>query len=156
MKRHDMRWSVADRMAALAVGMGFLLSFLWVAVPSDLFIRTVALTVEGDRVRFVRELPFGQVDAQWRAEITLIDGDGFECNSGPWNVATYQPINGNTVTYQIGSWARQCLEAGPPFYLTTTRRVLLFGAIPLRRQIDVTEVQGDRPPGPIVFLPAEG
>ena len=154
--RYDHRWSFADRLGAVLVLLGMLATLAWFLLPSTLFIRTVAMDVKGATVRFVRELPFGTVDARWRAEITLIDGGGFECNSGAWVTATYQPVQGNTVTYQLGDWADDCVDAGPPFYLTTTRQVMLFGVIPLRQDTDVTEIEGTRPPGPIVVIPREG
>lgn len=116
----------------------------WWLTPSDLFIRSVSLTVEGDVVRFTRELPRGGVRARWHSEITLIDGEEYECNSGGWAIAHYQEVPGNTVRYTIGSWADRCIEAGPPFYITTTRQVLLFGFLPLRPSTERTEIQGTR------------
>ncbi|NOD65749.1 hypothetical protein [Ruegeria sp. HKCCD6109] len=111
----------------------------WLFVPSTLFVNPISMTLKGDQVRFVRETPYGTVQARWRSEITLI-GDGFECNSGRWQEATYQEIKGNTVTYRIGDWANDCLEAGPPFFLRTTRKVILFGWLPLRPDVSTTEV----------------
>ncbi|SLN74723.1 hypothetical protein ROJ8625_04087 [Roseivivax jejudonensis] len=153
---YDMRWSFSDKLGAVLVILGIIGTALWLCLPSSLFIRPVSLQVAGDNVRFVRELPFGTVDAVWRSEITLIDGDGYECNSGDWQEATYQEIAGNTVTYRLGDWAERCLDAGPPFYLMTKRRVMLFGVIPLRASVDLTEVEGERPPGPVVFTPEGG
>ncbi|KQI67058.1 hypothetical protein AN189_17705 [Loktanella sp. 3ANDIMAR09] len=141
----QVQWSIMDKLAGVLVVLALVVSGAYLAVPSSLFLRDVSMTVDGDRVRYVRETPFGDVTAEWHAEITLIDGDGFECASGPWQVATYQAIPGNTVTYNLGSWADDCLEAGPPYYLTTTRRVLLFGVIPLRKMTQRTEVEGERP-----------
>lgn len=130
-----------------------ILGGIWFAVPSSVFIRNISISVEGRTIRYVRETPFGDVTAEWQAEITLIDADGFECNSGGWNVATYQVAPGNTVTYDLTDWADPCLEAGPPFYLTTTRRVLLFGVIPLRQVVQRTEVEGERTPVTILVVP---
>ncbi|KQI68685.1 hypothetical protein AN189_07190 [Loktanella sp. 3ANDIMAR09] len=134
-----------NRLFYAALTVAILVGAAILAIPSSLFLRDISLTVDGRTVRYVRETPFGDVTAEWHAEITLIDGDGFECASGPWAVATYQQIPGNTVTYDLGSWADKCIEAGPPFYLTTTRRVLLFGVIPLRKMVQRTEVEGERP-----------
>lgn len=127
------------------------LTVLWACVPSSIFLRNISLTVHGDVVQYVRETPFGSVDARWRAEIVLIDGENMECNSGAWKTATYQKKAGNSVTYRLGDWARDCLDAGPPFYLTTTRQVLLAGIIPLRQQVQTTEVEGDRV-SPLIFI----
>ena len=142
-----MRWSLLDKLALLAVIAGMILTVLWLAFPTSLFIKQVSLSVENRTVRFVRELPYGHISARWRSEITLIDGDGYECNSGAWRVAEYQPILGNTVTYDLGEWADRCIVAGPPFYLTTVRQALIFGVIPLRPDRQTTEVQGERPRG---------
>lgn len=144
-----MRWSVLDKLALLAVIFGMISTVLWISFPTSIFIKQVSLTVENRTVRFVRELPFGIVSAQWRSEITLIDGDGYECNSGSWRVAEYQPIPGNTVTYDLGAWADRCIVAGPPFYLTTVRQALIFGVIPLRPDRQTTEVHGERPRGQV-------
>lgn len=149
------RWSFSDKLQAALVVIGFILTALWFAFPSSAFINQVSLTVAGDKVRFIRELPYGTVTARWRSEITLIDGDGFECQSGGWRLAEYQMIKGNTVTYKLGPWGQDCLDAGPPFYLTTTRQVLLLGVIPLRPDSQTTEVQGERPRGQSGFSVGE-
>ena len=117
-----------------------LIFFAWLSVPSSLFIREISTTVDGHEITFVRELPLGSVTAEWQTEITLIDEGGFECNSGAWRVAYYQEAPGNTVRYELQPWADACIDAGPPFYITNTRRVLLFGVIPLRRVVSVTDV----------------
>ena len=117
-----------------------LLAVLWYSVPTSVFIREISTTVDDGRVRFVRETPWGDVTAQWQSEITLEDGT--ECNSGEWGIANYQVIPGNTVEYALGDWAAPCLEAGQSFYLRNVRRVLLFGVIPLRADVSVTETDG--------------
>ncbi|KQI68176.1 hypothetical protein AN189_12340 [Loktanella sp. 3ANDIMAR09] len=127
----------------------------WLLLPSGLFLRDISMTVDGRTVRYVRETPFGSVTAEWASEITLIDGEEFECSSGGWRVATYQEVQGNTVTYDLGAWADKCLEAGPPYYLTTVRRVLLLGRIPLREMRTITEVQGTRQPIELILVPVE-
>jgi len=127
------RW---DKTAILAS----LTFFAWLAIPSSLFIREISTNVMGGEVTFVRELPLGPVTAEWQTEITLINEGGFECNSGDWQIAHYQEIQGNTVRYELQDWAAACIDAGPPFYITNTRRVLLFGVIPLRRVVSVTDV----------------
>lgn len=151
----ELKWHFADRLAAVLVVIGLLVSATWFLFPTRHLIREVALNVSGETVRFIRELPYGHVTARWRSEITLIDGDGFECNSGAWAEAEYQPIPGNTVTYRLGHWADACLDAGPPFYLTTTRQALLWGVIPLRPSRATTEVQGERDPAFQVIVPTD-
>ena len=117
-----------------------LVFFAWLSVPSSLFIREISTTVDGHEITFVRELPLGPVTAEWQTEITLINAGGFECNSGAWQVAYYQETPGNTVRYDLQPWANACIDAGPPFYITNTRRVLLFGLIPLRSMVTVTDI----------------
>jgi len=146
----NLHWSFADKFAALVVVVSIILTSLWLLVPSAFFIRDVSMTVTDGVARYVRETPYGPKYARWQAEITLIDGDGYECQSPGWQTAYYQEEPGNTITYRLGEWADTCLAAGPPFYLTTTRRVMLFGAIPLRQMVQRTEVQGQRP-GPVDF-----
>ena len=141
---HDLRWTRTDKFMLLFVILGVSLTILWWAMPSSLFIRTISITVQDNQVRFVRELPFGEVHGRWRAEITLIDGGGYECSSGGWREAFYQMEDGNTVVFDLGEWAADCIEAGPPFYLRRTQSVLLFGVIPLRPETITTEVQGER------------
>ena len=114
--------------------------FAWLSLPSSLFLREISTTVIGSQVTFVRELPLGPVTAEWQTEITLINEGGFECNSGAWQIAYYQEIKGNTVRYELQPWADDCINAGPPFYITNTRRVLLFGLIPLRSTVTVTDI----------------
>ena len=134
-----MRWFL-DRLA-LAMVAG---AALWVVVPSSLFIHPISLTIDAEGIsRFTRELPLGEVRARWHSEITLIDGEEFECNSGDWQFANYQQVPGNTVTYGSGDWADACFAAGPPFYITTTRQVLLFNVIPLRPMVTRTDILGE-------------
>lgn len=121
------------------------LTIAWALVPSSVFIRVISMDItEEGVVRFVRETPMGAVQARWHSEIYLVDADGRECNSGDWHWANYQPVPGNVVSYEIGEWADRCLEAGPPFYIVTTRQVMLFGIIPLRPDVHRTDVQGTR------------
>lgn len=122
---------------------------VWVCLPSSMFIRTVSMTVDGAAVRFIRETPFGGVRASWVSEITLANGQ--ECNSGSWRQAYYQEQPGNLVTYELGAWAAPCIEAGPPYYMTTTRMVWLFDVIPLRPDRTRVEVLGDDPA--VLILP---
>lgn len=126
-----------------------LFGLLWLAVPSTVFLRPVAtlLDVDTGRVTFTRETPFGTVTARWRTEITLVGRDDFECNSGRWSIATYQQRAGDTVQYQIGEWANDCVEAGPPFIMRTVRQVLLFDVIPLRPDTDIVLVETIRTVG---------
>jgi hypothetical protein len=141
------RWSMSDRIKLTFVILGFIVTALWFAFPTSFFIKPVSLTIEGREGRFVRETPYGLVAGRWRSEITLIDGDGFECSTKEWKLEDYQPIKGNAVTFNLGPWADDCIEAGPPFYLTTTRQVLLFGFIPLREDRQRTEILGETPRG---------
>lgn len=140
------KWSKADKLAAAVVFFALIVTTLWMTFTTAFFIRNISMTVQNSLVRYVRETPHGEVTAEWQAEITLIDGDGFTCPSGPWQATTYQNIPSNAVTYNLGVWADDCLKAGPPYYMTVTRRALLFGVIPLRQTIQTVEVQGARDP----------
>lgn len=131
------------------------LALIWVSIPSSAFIRQVSLSVTNGTVQFVRELPLGEVSARWWSEITLIDGEEFECNSGLPQMAFYQHVAGNTVRYGLGEWAQPCLESGPPFYLTTHRQVMLFGIIPLRPSRAITKIEGERVPVNVLVVPLE-
>lgn len=126
-------------------GIAVVLAVLWTMVPTNLFIREVAFDIDGRTVAFVREVPYGPVRGRWHSEITLINGGGVECNSGAWAFANYQIVPGNTVVYQIGDWATRCIQAGPPFYITTTRQVMLFDLIPLRPSTYISRIEGVRP-----------
>lgn len=119
-----------------------LLLLVWACVPSSVFLKPVSWRLDGELVRFVRETPFGDVSANWESEITLIDGDNFECyGSGQ---AIYQVEPTNAVTYNIGTWARRCLDAGPPFTVRHTWQVVLFDLIPLRKTSVTLVVEGVR------------
>ena len=148
------RWSSIDILAAFLVIVGIVVTSLWFAFPSSSFIREISTTLEGKRVIFVRELPYGETTARWWSEITLIDADGFECASGAPQTSFYQQAPGNTATWDLGDWAMSCLDEGPPFYLTAHRQVMLFGIIPLRPMRSTTEVQGIRP-STVVNIPTE-
>lgn len=115
---------------------------VWPAVPSSIFLRPVSWTIDGETIRFVRETPFGDVTADWTAEIRLIDGDGFECHGD--GRAYYQVEPTNAITYKIGEWARNCITAGPPFTIRLSWQVLLFDVIPLRKTSTTLVVEGLR------------
>jgi hypothetical protein len=143
--RH-INWSVADKLATVIVLVALISTALWMTFTTSFFIKDISLTVQGSFVRYVRETPHGNVTAEWQTEITLIDGDGFTCMSGPRQPTVYQEIRGNAVTYNLGVWADDCLTAGPPYYMTVTKRALLFGVIPLRQSVQTVEVRGERDP----------
>lgn len=117
---------------AIAMGMLSIILALgvYLAVPSSMFFRPIALTIDGDDLRFVRETPFGAVDVSWSAEMVLLATEGYECvGSG---VREIQPAPGNVVRGKIGPWAEFCIDLGPPFVLRYHYQVLLFGWLPLR------------------------
>jgi len=113
---------------------------LWIATPSSLFIQPISTKVEGTKVTFVRQLPYGAISARWWSDITLVGDAGLECTSGAPRRAYYQETNGNTVTFHLGAWASDCVDAAAPYYLTTWRQVMVFGLIPLRASRDSTEI----------------
>ena len=154
MTSKKLTWNFADRLGLFGCVAFLFVTPLWILFPTDYLIREISYEVRGDRVRFVRETPFGAITARWRSEITLLDRDGLECRSGGWQLARYQHVRGNTITYEIGDWAAKCLADGPPYYVTNTRQALLFGVIPLRASVSITEVQSDDDQ-PFASLPDE-
>lgn len=119
-----------------------LILIVWACIPSSLFLNPVSWKIDGNLIRFVRETPFGGVRANWEAEITLIDGGGFECRGS--GTAFYQVEPSNAVTYKIGEWARDCINAGPPFTIRQTWQVVLFDLIPLRKTSVTLVIEGIR------------
>lgn len=117
-----------------------LLAVLWILTPSSLFVRHVSTQIDGNTVTFTRETPFGTVRGRWISTISLLDGR--ECNSDFWAIAEYQEIPSNIVVYELGDWAADCIDIGPPYTITTYRSVMLFGFIPLRPDRTVTQVAG--------------
>lgn len=149
------RWTRTVRFLDWISLVAVLLAVGWIAVPSSVFLRPVAFDVQADMVRFVRETPFGTVQGEWFSEITLIDGNGLECNSGEYRAATYQAIEGDAVSYRLQDWARPCLDAGPPYFVSNSRRIILFGFLPLRPVRTVSEIQGERVSTQIIIVPIE-
>jgi hypothetical protein len=125
-----------DLLPVLAI----LLFALWYAVPSSLFMQPISWKLTGNEVRFVRITPYGDVIANWKSEITLINRDGFECYGS--GTSFYQEEPTNTVSYELGDWARRCIEAGPPFTIRQTWQVVLFDIIPLRPTEIIIVVEG--------------
>ena len=116
---------------------------LWMALPTSLFIRAESLTVNDERVAtFVRQTPFGDVSAEFLQEITLLDGTDFECRMDGYMPAFYQSRKSNVVRYRLGSWADDCLEHDVDYTITTSRRVVVAGWLPLRPHttVDLVEV----------------
>lgn len=103
---------------------------VWLVTPSSMFFAPVSMTLEGDTLTFVRDTPFGEVDVEWVGEISVINSDGFECAGSGVRIAQETP-NG-IVSGRVGTWARACLDAGPPFVIRYRYKVWLFGLIPLR------------------------
>ena len=148
-----MKWSLIDKLSLGVVLFGLFVAPLWLAFPTSRFIQPISLTLTDRRVVFVRELPLGTVHARWRTEITM--PDGFECNSGDWKFARYQVIRANRVSYDLQPWADACLKIGPPFYMSTTRQVLVFGLLPLPSATHVVEIPGLVDPEIILIIPKE-
>lgn len=154
-KPDHMRWSFWDKVGAGSAVTILVIFALWFFFPTGHFIRHISLAVDHNSVRFVRETPYGPVSARWHSEITLIDNNGYTCSSGGWRYNEYEPIPGNTVSFDFEDWAKRCISAGPPYYLTTVRQVMLFGIFPLRPDRQVTEIQGERPDTTIIVIPVE-
>jgi len=103
---------------------------VWIVTPSSMFYSPVSLNLEGDRLTFVRDTPFGEVQIEWIGEITLLKQDHYECGGSGRRLA--QPEPGGVMSATIGAWAKPCLDAGAPFILRFQYQVMLFGIIPLR------------------------
>lgn len=121
-------------LAATIVGLQILI-FL---VPTSVFIRPIEFQVEGRYYTFARELPFGNVEGIVHTEIRMPNGD--ECKS-PWLPNDWNETNSNVIRAEIGQWAWPCVDRGEPYYINVTRRVLLFGFIPLWPQVMTTYVE---------------
>ena len=159
------RWNILDKLSGVLLFVALIFGGIYVSVPSSLFVRTISLSYDEQSqhftfVRHVSPLLSLKITAydesvrrghagRWWATITLIDGDEFECSSGAPRSAFYQYTPGNAVTYTVDDWAQPCLDAGPPFYITIHRRVLLFGVIPLYPSLSESGIGGglrDAPP----------
>lgn len=132
------------RVVIVAMGAVVLALVAWVSTPSAMFFNPVSLTLEGERLTFVRDTPFGEVNILWIGEIILLDQDNFEC-SGQGNRMA-QVADGNVVSANIGVWARPCIEAGAPFILRYQYQVVLWGLIPLRPVEISLKVNGEVAP----------
>lgn len=155
----------ADFASAGALALGL----VWASVPSSLFVKPIELhfDIEAQKFRFTREvsswLMIDRGDSRgkghvgrWWSEIVLIDARDFECQSGSPQSAFYQQKPGNTVEYRLGDWAQECIDAGPPFYVTTSRQILLFGWLPMRPSTSTSTIQGERSDTTIIIVPVEG
>jgi len=144
MKSTHKPWSRLDKFAAVFImPAAFVLTVLWFSFPSDRFVKHISLNYdEGSQVfTFVREINpmlmiFGDEGlrghhGRHRSTINLTTTSGLECSS-PWYEAFYQNKSSNTVSYQTAGWAKPCLDAGPPFYVSTYMQIYLPGGIPLR------------------------
>ena len=116
---------------------------LWLAVPSSLLLRPVALSISGTTVHFTRDTPFGAVYAYWSTEVQSRLG---ECHAPAAPVLTFYQDGDNlialegrapepgpvTVRYKLDPALQLCVEPGEQFIKTTTHKVRLAGLIPLR------------------------
>jgi hypothetical protein len=108
----------------------------WLIFSTNFFINQKTMTIVKDSnnqwvMSSVRETPFGTVEADWWAEYRLLaKDDSLVCSER--GIATYRQLPGDLSQYVILDWAFPCLEQGPPISITYSRRVWLFGFIPLR------------------------
>lgn len=140
-----------------------ILTILWMAIPTERFVRPLDLTYDtaSQEFTFTRIVwgasVFGQTEGgssvipgQWASEIGLLDGTGRECSSQFWRTADYQQSLTNVVRYTLEGWAEPCLRIGPPFVVRTRRSVSLWGWLPLRPshstftvlEVDPNEIRG--------------
>lgn len=108
----------------------------WALTPSTVYLQQTSIHVEKDArgwiVTSVRELPYGDVTADYRIQMYVLRNDGnFACSTA--GTARYTKDTGPVVRYRLNGWARECIEAGPPISMTWTRSVRVFyDLIPLR------------------------
>ena len=120
-------FGITDMFAAIAA----FCVLSWLALPSSFFLRPASYSIETDIVIFEREVPHGQVSANW---VTEIRSHGKECSAsgGP---SIYQTSRSgerlHTVRYPLQVSLKPCIGRGS-FDVSQTHTVLLFGAVPLR------------------------
>jgi len=141
-----MKWSWFDKIGFSVVTIGSVLCGLWLFVGSHLFLKPIALRLDGYDFIFLRETPFGDVDAKWSAEMVLMDRgdtrfDSYECDLGNGR-RMFQESEHNLVTGSLTSSAKPCVEAGPPMVFRASYQVMLFGLIPLRPVYFVQNIAG--------------
>lgn len=106
---------------------------LWLAFPSSMFFRPVALTVEDNGARhvvFARETPFGPVRAQWRDDVIRRHDGRTEQACEQWGTGVYQ---GDVVEMDIHRWFYPQCEIDVPgrYFVRSEWRVVMLG-VPLR------------------------
>ena len=142
-RKVDPTWHKVDWFGVIAI----IMFVVWISVPSSIFMRTQSMSIsDTGHVVFVRSLPFGRVTAEWTIKIRVLNKPGYVCTSS--GRAVYANEKDDTVMYQIGSWANKCLEQGPPMRVISTRKVVLFGLIPLRpttQEFDILHVTNNFP-----------
>lgn len=92
---------------------------------SGFFIVPVAMTVDRDRIVFVRKTPFGTVNADWIFEATGLNGE--ECRAAGSSI--YQPKKDNMAIIPTPPSLIPCLQETA--VVETSRTVRIFG-VPLR------------------------
>jgi len=142
-----MKWHWFDRLGLWFLIATITIGGLWLGVGSSIFLHPISLTMHGHKYVFLRETPFGDVDARWSAELTLLDragraSEGYECyGEGRRHV---QVARRDMASGKFGKWATDCIEAGPPMVLRVRYTVMLFGMIPLRPVNFVQDIPEDR------------
>ena len=141
-----MKWGWFDKLGFFVVVIGGIAAGLWFSIGSHLFLKPIALRMDGYSYTFLRETPFGDVDAKWWAEMTLLDRgdtrfDSYECNLGNGR-RMFQVSENDLVTGSLTSSAGPCVDAGPPMVFRASYQVMLFGLIPLRPVYFVQNIAG--------------
>jgi len=109
----------------------------WLFNPSARYFEITGMRVDEAEdgswiVTSARKLPHGDVDADWRISIQVLRPESsYICEME--GRTTYYADAGPVVRYALGSWADDCLDAGPPVTITFSRQVRVFGGLlPLR------------------------
>lgn len=108
----------------------------WALNPSSAYIIVSGIQVTQDErgdwfVTSGRQLPYGDVVADWRITINVLRPEmsyGCQMEGRTDYVASAGPV----IRYRLGDWANTCLSAGPPVSIRFSRSVRVFyGLIPL-------------------------
>lgn len=109
----------------------------WALNPTSAYIVVSGIQVTQDErgdwyVTSGRQLPYGDVVADWRIQITVLRPElSYGCQME--GRTDYLASAGPVVRYPLGEWADACLDAGPPVSIRFTRSARVFyGLIPLR------------------------
>ena len=101
----------------------------WIAVPSDQLLDVHWSKVEGRTFILSRDVPFGEVTAQWRQEIVTPDGRVCPGGSSVSGTTLFEERDA-PVRFDLAEWASPCLVEGA--VIRTKFAVVVRGVFYLR------------------------